>query len=1000
METCIATTMLLQTIMLMYTSMCSQFPIRLVVSDQMGAARTGEIVCSGVPFAKGILQPNQPVHVVKFRGDQLPTQAKVLGQWPDGSVRWLLVQFPADCPANAQGEYYLVPDQGPEPETPLTVRDEADQITINTGPLTVTVPRNELTMLGDVRLEQNDTLASRDTTFKFLLEDGSVHSSAGVRPESVTLEQNGPLRSTVHVVGWLQGPEQSRLYKLDTRLRFYAGQSYVKAEYTFICLGKPDLHRVKEISVELSPEVGDTAKFTLPGDAQPTRGALTSGQTAVLSVDTDMVCRVGLGNEQIEAKSHLDGWGLLTGGDSSVGVAVRDFWHLCPKAIELSPGRIKLALWSARAGKTLNLGRTRAKTHHVLYNFGPPQEALDQIRAFQEPLIATTDPQYFCNTDALNPLSPTGVPETADYDGKIEEGFDSLQRQRETMPRENGMLHYGDYYHGGYGNELTRGDLEYDTGHACFLLYARSGQRKHYDFAAACNQHFIDIDVNHETGDQRFHGYNERADTHEAVTTGMEWGHVFTDCPADAYYLTGDERSLEAVRMIADRVATIADGEGYDRIRDIFAGAERQLGWPLQALCRAYEVTGEQKYLDASTKIVDYIKLYAKDPLAAYKEGKWWRSWMMDGCKVFMTGQLHDGLAAYYNITQDEELREAIVTSLDWLIDNMWNPKASGFVYEFNAMNRKHRQTDNTGLNMLVVDAFRFGYQLTGDRRYLAVATRSFWERVRKMEPIQDGKQFSQDARTSPHTAAYFYREQINSENLPEPPQPIVQTPGSIPPQPQAEILLQAKFDGDLTCETSEGVKTGQAVGNIGFAPGRRGQAVSVGRNGYAWLSAPPDMLRRPGSIELWVQLHFKKNPTNPGQRAVFHVEGEYPLIDSLAACTIYDELRIRMKDHAGHLNGSAEGIISHWEPGEWHHVVITWDEERVRLYLDGEEQIRDEEGRYAGDEVTALPTGQQARINLGWRFGNWYCDCAVDDLTVYSRALTAEEVAALTHQE
>jgi hypothetical protein len=414
METCIATTMLLQTIMLMYTSMCSQFPIRLVVSDQMGAARTGEIVCSGVPFARGILQPHQPVHVVKFRGNQLPTQAKVLGQWPDGSVRWLLVQFPADCPANGQSEYYLVPDQGPEPETPLTVEDKADQIIINTGPLTVTVPKNELTMLGNVRLEDSNPLSSRNAIFMFLLEDGSVHSSAGVRPESVTLEQNGPLRSTVHVVGWLQGPEQSRLYKLDTRLRFYAGQSYVKAEYTFVCLGKPDLHSVKEISVKLSPEVGDTAKFTLPGDAQPTRGALTSGQTALLSVDTDMVCRVGLEDEQIEAENHLDGWGLLTGDDSSVGVAVRDFWHLCPKAIELSPGHIKLALWSARAGKTLNLGRTRAKTHHVLYNFGPPQEPLDRIRAFQEPLIATTDPQYFCNTDALNPLSPAGVPETAD----------------------------------------------------------------------------------------------------------------------------------------------------------------------------------------------------------------------------------------------------------------------------------------------------------------------------------------------------------------------------------------------------------------------------------------------------------------------------------------------------------------------------------------------------------------------------------------------------------
>ena len=94
------------------------------------------------------------------------------------------------------------------------------------------------------------------------------------------------------------------------------------------------------------------------------------------------------------------------------------------------------------------------------------------------------------------------------------ECFAYLRDQREHARRENGMLHYGDYYNGGYGNPETRGDLEYDTGHACFLLYARSGQRDYLDFALACNQHFIDMDINQETGDQRFHGYGANAETH------------------------------------------------------------------------------------------------------------------------------------------------------------------------------------------------------------------------------------------------------------------------------------------------------------------------------------------------------------------------------------------------------------------------------------------------------------------------------------------------------
>ena len=91
----------------------------------------------------------------------------------------------------------------------------------------------------------------------------------------------------------------------------------------------------------------------------------------------------------------------------------------------------------------------------------------------------------------------------------------------------------------------------------------------------------------------------------------------------------------------------------------------------------------------------------------------------------------------------------------------------------------------------------------------------------------------------------------------------------------------------------------------------------------------------------------------------------------------------------------SAEGgPIDVWEPNSWHHMVVTWDDKRVKLYLDGKEQTRPDEGKQAGDALIALPAGPQTRINLGWRFGNWYCDCAIDQLIVYGKALTPDEVA------
>jgi len=44
--------------------------------------------------------------------------------------------------------------------------------------------------------------------------------------------------------------------------------------------------------------------------------------------------------------------------------------------------------------------------------------------------------------------------------------------------------------------------------------------------------------------------------------------------------------------------------------------------------------------------------------------------------------------------------------------------------------------------------------------------------------------------------------------------------------------------------------------------------------------------------------------------------------------------------------------------------------------------------------ETVAQGAALPGKINLGWRFGNGYCDCAIGDLTVHGQALTAAEVA------
>lgn len=93
--------------------------------------------------------------------------------------------------------------------------------------------------------------------------------------------------------------------------------------------------------------------------------------------------------------------------------------------------------------------------------------------------------------------------------------------------------------------------------------------------------------------------------------------------------------------------------------------------------------------------------------------------------------------------------------------------------------------------------------------------------------------------------------------------------------------------------------------------------------------------------------------------------------------------------------NGSTfEGTISTTDllDGAFHHVVGVWDGSRVRLYVDGIEQN-------VSDPLPA-PAGNNRAINIGYSWGggspNRFFRGGVDDLQIYSRALSASEISAL----
>src|SRR6516162_5985930 len=57
--------------------------------------RRGEPVSCGIPWPRGVLTDPSKLWLSDSRGQAAVLQTRVLDRWPDGSVRWLLVDWQA-----------------------------------------------------------------------------------------------------------------------------------------------------------------------------------------------------------------------------------------------------------------------------------------------------------------------------------------------------------------------------------------------------------------------------------------------------------------------------------------------------------------------------------------------------------------------------------------------------------------------------------------------------------------------------------------------------------------------------------------------------------------------------------------------------------------------------------------------------------------------------------------------------------------------------------------
>lgn len=746
-----------------------------------------QVITTGIPFPRG--QLGSPDHVrLMSDGREVPTQVRLTGRWPDGSVKWLLVTFQATVPAEARGKYQLEFGRDVRRSAPpqcVNVAEDENGMSIDTGALRFRIDSHG--DLADFYVEGKAMLSANETCGSHAVDVDGVRYSTGTGDADISIEEAGPLRAVVKVVSDLTGPDAARLMRVEKRIEACQGAAHIHIHHTLVMDQPGKFTEFEKLSYRfpLVAKDGSWQVATAKGNTIP----LDASQSLVHQrFDDEFVTMSGA--EETVIEDRING-SIVAQGEGGCSIAVRDFWQNYPKAFSLDDNALRIELCPdfdeglydefpfEKQGHQLYYylldGRYRwkrgmSKTHEILLCFEPAERRSEVCAMFQRPLLATASPKWYCSSKAFYDVAPRDTGRFKLYEEAIDKNLAAYAVRREQQ-HDFGMMNYGDWY----GERGTNwGNIEYDTQHAFFLEYIRSGNPDAFFFGEATELHNRDIDTVQWSEDPNEIGavyvhqmchvgeyYDKPVPGHLGFPRGgYTVSHAWTEGHFEHYFLTGDRRSYETGCAVADFFIRKQLGRPYD-----FSTC-RTPGWHLIMLAAAYAATSDPYYLNAGRVIVERV-LEAQEtkprPLPAYQaEGRkpyqlgGWSRMMVPGhcrCKPrhrgnagFMVAVLLAGLKYYHDVTGDERVKQAIIRGAHYLLDETYSDEVHGFRYT-SCPETGYR----AGASPLMVEGVARAYLWTRDERFRRVLTEAL---PRSAGGSGYGKGFSMYYRMGPRVLA------------------------------------------------------------------------------------------------------------------------------------------------------------------------------------------------------------------------------------------------------
>ncbi len=623
----------------------------------------------GLPVPPGELLSADHITVRDASGRARPSQNRIMARWPDGSAKWIFVDFMHELSRGAKAEYAVAYGNGVKAmasSDSVRIRKTNAGLEINTGAIQFLVSGAKFGLIENVRLASGEIVQRAPISAEITETGGQVWRAVELPVTKIEVEQAGPLHAVILVETKLaESGKPAAGFHHRARIHAYANSPLIEIDY-FVAntdsrpaksVGGSMASKVviKSLTLRVKPDAPMVSARHDAGTAPAAAARVQKSDEAALTLN---------GSHSTESKAAVAGWaglGLAHGGSLHVGLA--DFRAQYPKALRWDAKGLAIDLWAEEGGE-FDWIEGIGKTHHLalVYGQGAP---VDAALLAAGPVLATASPAWYVRSGAWGPIgtaAESGMPE-------VEQSLVAHMKGSVIERVGLGFENYGDHSSSGYvkGSPLWDNN-EYDLPAACLVHFARTGDRAALQLGLASAQHYLDVDTIHYSSQHADWARAQRVHSHATFghhsAQGPDYNHAgYVQGLIWHSYLLGEPTGIAGARGIADWASR--------RTPILTNGMERLIGHALMTCNDVYEATGEEKYLRASAGLVDQALKWEHPIRSGFLARIFEAPAFYSGCP-FDNGVISAGLIKFNQWARVPEVDAMLTRFAQWTLTDTW----------------------------------------------------------------------------------------------------------------------------------------------------------------------------------------------------------------------------------------------------------------------------------------------------------------------------------------